>query len=667
MSHAPILAPGATLAGRFTIEAPLADGSFRATDTRTGREAVLRVFAARGWSEEERDRFRRRAAAGARVAHPNVAALLGAGSEERIEWVASEALAGESLASLLAQRGTPPAPLALRILQEAAAGIAAGHAASVVHGEVHPGTIFLSRGEVDRRMRVRVLGLGARAALSVRSAAARYSAPEVLRRDEPGVAGDVFSLGVVAYEILAGMPPQWGATLAAMARGQTPQIPAPPGVAEPLADAILRALHADRARRWPDAASFASALASAASSSVAPAPGAAAAAPAVAPPQAPALLATLDPPQAAAPPQAPAPAPALPQASATPEPAPARPEPPAPELASSRPEAPATLIAAPGWTIAAVVAPLVPEPVAAEQPDALPAAVAVEPGRIDSAPSAPKPESAASPPEQARPIHVPTRAPRFVAPKRGPKPGLVGSAVVALLLVGALAWAASREPAAESLSAAARPAPAAVLPQTGGSTPRQTPIAAAEAKPVATRANERAKTPAPVAPTPAAKTPDPAPAAERAPEMKQVMVPVAPEPRTAVPAPAAPIAAAPAAPARAEEERPARIEAPDASRVYGVGEVDDAPGMVNGPDVMRELARNYPAGERGAGQVVLQFVVLENGRIDPGSVAVLESTSRAFVAPARRVIARARFAAGTVGGRPVKVRVTFPVRWNAPG
>ncbi|MBD0320972.1 MAG: TonB family protein [Gemmatimonadetes bacterium] len=82
---------------------------------------------------------------------------------------------------------------------------------------------------------------------------------------------------------------------------------------------------------------------------------------------------------------------------------------------------------------------------------------------------------------------------------------------------------------------------------------------------------------------------------------------------------------------------------------------------------MRELARSYPSGERGAGQVMLQFVVLENGRVDPGTVTVLESSSRAFVAPARRVIGRARFAPATLGGRPVKARVTFPVRWNAPG
>lgn len=686
-----MLAPGATLAGRFRLEAPLADGSFRATDARTGREAVLRIFAARGWSEEERGRFRQRAAAGARLSHPNVAALLGAGSDEEagIEWVASEALAGESLASLLAQRGTPPAPLALRVLQEAAGGIAAGHASGIVHGEIHPGTIFLSRGEEDRRMRVRVLGFGARAALSVRSAAARYSAPEVLRRDSPGVTSDVFSLGIVAYEILAGMPPQWGATLAAMARGQTPQIPAPAGTPELLAEAILRALDADPARRWPDITSFANALARASSAKPPVAP---------APPEAPAAVPARVLPQAPVPasalPAAPEPAPALPQASAPaaapPQPSelPAPPAPPAtpapasaplaaPAPGPARPKAPtpATLIAAPGWTIAPVAArhvpDVAPEPAPAEQPDARPSAVAVEPVRIDPAPAVKPAESIASPPEPepARPVHAPTRAPRFVVPSRGPKPGVVGGAVVALLLVGALAWAAIREPAAESLATTARPAPAAVLPQTGGSTPPRAAIAAAEAKPVAAPADERPETPAPAPPTAAEKTPESATVTERAPEMKQVMVPVAPapEPRPAAPIPTAPVATAPAAPARAEEERPARTEAPDPSRVYGVGEVDDAPGMVNGPDVMRELARNYPSGERGAGQVLLQFVVLENGRIDPGSVTVLESSSRAFVAPARRVLGRARFAPGTLGGRPVKVRVTFPVRWNAPG
>lgn len=354
MSHSPIVA-GATVADRFRVEAAAPDGSFRATDARSGREVVLRVFAAE-WSGEERLRFRRHALAAARVAHPNVAALLDSGADEALgaEWIAWEALAGEPLAALLAQRGTPPAALALRILQEAAAGIAAGHQAGVAHGEVHPGTLFLSRGEDDRRMRVRVLGLGARAGLQPRSAAARYASPEALRREEAGAAGDVFSLGVVAYELLAGLPAQWGATLASMARGHSARVPALPAhVPAPLAGVVLRALEADPSRRFPDAAAFADALTRA---------------------------------------------------------------------TTARAEAP-TRIAAPGWTIAPVTV------AAADLQEHLyipPALVAAE---------------------EPRPAYQPRRAPRFMVEQRESRPGYLAGGVVTLILLGALGWIATREPA----------------------------------------------------------------------------------------------------------------------------------------------------------------------------------------------------------------------------
>ncbi|CAA9294297.1 MAG: hypothetical protein AVDCRST_MAG68-1707 [uncultured Gemmatimonadetes bacterium] len=280
MSH-DLLTPGATVSGRYRIAGP-ADGAFRAADTSTGREVVLRAFATADWGAEEHDGFRRRASAASLLEHPHVAAMLDTGADEALglAWVVWEARAGESLASLLAQRGTPPAAQALRIVREAAAGVAAGHGAGIVHGEVHPGTLFLSRGEEDRRMRVRVLGFGGGAGIAVRSAAARYASPEALRRQALLPAADVFSLGVVAYELLAGLPPQWGATLAALARGQAAAIPSPrelrPDVPEALAAAVLRALEPDPARRWPDAAAFAEAFTPAAPAAPPPAPSAAA-------------------------------------------------------------------------------------------------------------------------------------------------------------------------------------------------------------------------------------------------------------------------------------------------------------------------------------------------------------------------------------------------------
>ncbi len=404
--HADPLPPGSTLAGRFRIDSAATGGVFRATDAQTGASVVLRVFPAAAWSPAAREHFRRRAAAAARVAHPNLAVLLDAGTDDAhaAEWVAWEALSGEPLSSLLAQRGTPPVPLGLRILQEAAAGVGAAHAAGLAHGGLHPAALFLSRGEADQRMRVRVQGFGAFAGVDVRSAAARYAAPEALRRQgPPAPAGDVWSLGVVAFELLAGLPPQWGATLAALARGQEAQLPSPrdlrPELPAPVADVVLRALAPTPADRWPDARAFADALARATSAPPAPAAVAVPPAPIPAAPAAPAdatsEVSAPTPPAVAAAlafasvvgapsepvPPPPAPAPAEPAVPELDPPLPSLDAPPAFEAEPALPQIEEAAPAAQERTADPVIASTDPEPLAvtSDAPGALPDLVEASP------------------------------------------------------------------------------------------------------------------------------------------------------------------------------------------------------------------------------------------------------------------------------------------------
>jgi TonB family protein len=290
------LAPGGIVADRYQIVAALgADGSgsvFHATDTRAARDVTLRLFAASAWDGEERALFGDEVRAAAGVEHPNVERVLELGTDPALgaDFVVEERPRGETLATLLAQRGAPPRPLALRVLLEAAAGIAAGHRAGIVHGDLHPGNVFLARMEEEKRLRVRVVGLGMRRGRAVpltgMPVAPRYAAPERLRRAGLSPASDVFSLGVMAYELLAGLPAQWNALLAAMARGQPAPIPSPrdtrPDLSPALAEVVVRALEADPRARFTDGAAFAAALARAAEMS---APSPAAAAPVVSPPE----------------------------------------------------------------------------------------------------------------------------------------------------------------------------------------------------------------------------------------------------------------------------------------------------------------------------------------------------------------------------------------------
>ncbi len=737
---------GSTVAGRYRLEAALgAEGvahAFRAEDTAAGRPVVVHLVPADAWSADDRARFQAELRTAAAVEHPNLAKVLDFGSDAELkaDYVATEVPTGEPLSSLLAQRGAPPAPLALRILQEAAAGLAAAHAAGVAHGEVHPPALLLVRGGADRRTGARVLNLGLRAAHAAGGRlppSARYAAPEVLRRQPPSPAADVFSLGVVAYEVLAGLPQQWGAMLAGMARNQPVHVPSPaeakPQVPEDVALVVLRALDPDPAKRYPSAGAFAAALADAAPPVPEPAPRPAA----VAPP-APAPVA------AAAPePVAEAPAePAAPVRAYAPPPPPPTPEPPKQRVAAPGSKVasgaaatdlkdflyiPPTLEERKARAEAAKQPPVPPAPAVpvekatAAPPPPPPVVEAVKEQPVSEPTPAPEPpreepaavqlvpvaEVVASAPVTAAPAPVAVaatvsalperRAPRVLAPKPAkPKGLLVAGGVAALLVIAAVGYAAlgrGGAAPAEQLAGQAQNRLAANLPAGG---------APATAGDTAVAETEAAAPPAADAPK-AEETEDPARlarekerarrdslqreqrrqeeqrraqrAADSTQQMRQLMMPLqqqaaAPPPPADTPRQSPPerrVTSQVAAAAPAETEVRASAPRADPNKVYGIGEVDDTPSLTNGTDFQRAVARSYPAalaGTRTDGRASVQFVVLANGRVDPGSVSVLSASNPAFRNPASRVITQARFAPAKVGGTAVKAQVRMSIQWS---
>lgn len=264
MSSTGAIPSGTLVAGRYQVQEPLAgEGSaavYRAVDTRLDRPVALRALPAAEAGGAQQGK------AAARLVHPNVARVLDFGSDTELalEFVVADLGTGGSLAALLAQRGVPPLPLAMRMVQEAAAGLAAAHRAGLVHGDLHPGVLWLSRDE--GRLQVRVLGLGLNPVGSPPPrATARYAAPERLRRSrELTTATDVFSLGVIAYEVFAGLPAEWTQLLLQMARGQAVVAPSlletRPDLPAHVAHAVRRALMSDPASRWPDAGELAAHL-----------------------------------------------------------------------------------------------------------------------------------------------------------------------------------------------------------------------------------------------------------------------------------------------------------------------------------------------------------------------------------------------------------------------
>jgi serine/threonine protein kinase len=275
---------GRVLGDRYRIEEVIGRGGmgavYRATDERLGRQVALKVITVAGTTDaESRERLRARFFREARSAaalphHPNVVPVYDYGSDEALglDYLVMELLRGSDLASRLATSGIPPLSLSLRILVEAARGLAVGHRQGLIHRDVKPGNIFLAR-DANDEIQVRVVDFGI-AKLADEDTAAQltqdgraphspaYASPEQLRGlGQLTPASDVFGLGAVAFQLVTGERPFDESDRNRMSLGmpvEPPAIrqlnPALPGTVEAV---ILRALEFDPLKRYPDAAAMA--------------------------------------------------------------------------------------------------------------------------------------------------------------------------------------------------------------------------------------------------------------------------------------------------------------------------------------------------------------------------------------------------------------------------
>lgn len=271
---------GRLLGGRYRVEEVIGRGGmgavYRARDERLGREVAVKVITLAAPDEAARERlrarFRREAGSAARLPHhPNVVPVYDYGTDEelRLDYLVMELLRGDDLASRLAAGDLPPLPAALRVLREAAAGVAVGHRAGLIHRDVKPGNIFLVRQGTGDEVQVRVLDFGiAKVAEEEESAgltqegaaphSPRYASPEQLRGLERLTpASDVFSLGAVGYQLLSGSRPfdeeQRNRLALGMEAAPRPLRERSPAVPAQVEAVIHRCLETDPAARPADA------------------------------------------------------------------------------------------------------------------------------------------------------------------------------------------------------------------------------------------------------------------------------------------------------------------------------------------------------------------------------------------------------------------------------
>ena len=273
------------LAGRYQLEEPIGRGGmstvYRGRDRTLGRPVAVKLIrhAPDGDPEELRERFRREAENAARIPpHPNVVQIYDYGTdpERDLDFIVMELLRGRDLKTALRERRFTAAG-AVRILLEAARGLAAGHRAGVVHRDVKPANFLLMDEPAGASVKVLDFGIAKAVDCDPEDDLTRtggvphtpaYASPE--QRAGTGTlspASDVYQLGLVAYELFTGQRAVNAADRERIARGESLTIPGHGRWAEvspSLRAVVERALRADPGERYPDASAFAEAVAEAA-------------------------------------------------------------------------------------------------------------------------------------------------------------------------------------------------------------------------------------------------------------------------------------------------------------------------------------------------------------------------------------------------------------------
>jgi eukaryotic-like serine/threonine-protein kinase len=215
-----------------------------------------------------RTRFLREARLSAALAHPNVVQVFDAGEDGGRPYIVMEHVRGETLADVLARRGRLPADEAVGLALQACGGLQHAHDAGLVHRDVKPQNLLLRD---DGTLKLVDFGI-ARAAEETRLTqagtilgTAAYLSPEQAAGEEVTPAADVYSLGVVLYELLTGRTPYTFETLAELAHVQAVEPVEPigeltPGVPPALEDVVMRCLARNPSYRPGSAAELASQL-----------------------------------------------------------------------------------------------------------------------------------------------------------------------------------------------------------------------------------------------------------------------------------------------------------------------------------------------------------------------------------------------------------------------
>ncbi|HSL81638.1 MAG TPA: serine/threonine-protein kinase, partial [Thermoanaerobaculia bacterium] len=270
--------------GRYRILRPLGAGAmgvvYLAEDPQIERQLAIKTLHRTlsvspedtRAAAERRERLLREARTAGRLIHPNVVTLFDAGEHEGTLFLAFEYVEGQSLDKVLDKRQASGEAMttaeALRIAREAATGLAFAHARGVVHRDVKPANLLLAG---DGRVKVSDFGIAKMAGQATELTmtgtvvgSPHYLSPEQVRGEALDGRSDLFSLGVVLYELLGGRRPFDGDTLTTLVfqilHQPPPPMPLRPGLAPGLTEVLSRFLAKDRDERYGSAEEAVAAL-----------------------------------------------------------------------------------------------------------------------------------------------------------------------------------------------------------------------------------------------------------------------------------------------------------------------------------------------------------------------------------------------------------------------
>lgn len=272
---------GHTLDDKYRIEARLGIGGmgtvYRARHLLIDRAVAVKVLSQRFVEDEAAQmRFRREAKAAGRLQHQNAVAVTDFGqTTDGYVYIVMELLEGRTLRDVLAKEAPLDSARAVALMLQTSAAVAAAHEAGIIHRDLKPANIFIvHNSEVPAVVKVLDFGIAKLAAETLEEDEAhtltqvgamigtpRYMSPEQCDGAELTPAADVYSLGVILYEMLTGMVPFSGSTPLAIAMKHTSEAPRPPrefviSIPAELEAVVLHALDKAPENRPADAAEF---------------------------------------------------------------------------------------------------------------------------------------------------------------------------------------------------------------------------------------------------------------------------------------------------------------------------------------------------------------------------------------------------------------------------